>query len=306
MRFEIGSDDAGERLDVALARRVGCSRSAAAAKIRDGLVSVDDRPVSASHRCAPGEIVAVEAPEVVRPEPPPLPPIRHRDDHLAVLAKPAGLVVHAGAGHDGDTLVDALMAAGFPATGPDPARPGIVHRLDRDTSGLMLVACSEAGHAGLTEQLAARRVERTYLAFVGGVPPERARLEGPIGRDPKDRKRFAVVPDGKPAATTWERLATVADPTGAVVACRLETGRTHQIRVHAASAGHPVAGDDRYGGGALGSQLGLQRMFLHAARLAFEHPVSGDVMEFIEPLPSDLRTPLIDRGVAPDELLTRL
>lgn len=287
-----------DRLDVLVARRLGLSRNLVESRIRDGLVTVNGKRRAKSHRCQPGDRVEVTEPEKSAALPPPLPPVRHRDEHVAVLAKPAGLVVHAGAGHVNDTLVDAMRAAGFPNVGPDPERPGIVHRLDRDTSGLLMVALSDEAHRALVQQLKAREVQRSYLALVGGHPVARARLDGPIGRDPVDRTRFAVVGDGKRAITTWERLLDVEEPACALLACRLETGRTHQIRVHASAAGHPVAGDGRYGGTALGQRLGLERMFLHAASLAFEHPVTGEQMAFTEPLPDDLARALDRIGVS--------
>lgn len=306
MRFRVESPDVGDRLDVVVARHVGLSRSAAGRRIEAGDVFVDDTPGVKSHRCAAGETVEIAEETAARPRPPPMPPVRYQDEHLAVIAKPAGLVVHPGAGHRSDTLVDALRASGWPAVGDDPDRPGIVHRLDRDTSGLLLVARSEAGHSGLIRQLADREVERVYLALVAGSTPERARLDGPIGRHPTDRTRFAVVANGKPAVTRWRRLAATEQPTTSLLTCTLESGRTHQIRVHAAAAGHPVAGDDRYGGGPLGRELALERMFLHAARLAFEHPISGDLVVFTEPLPTHLATVLQALGQSPSEALERL
>jgi len=306
MRFVVGRTEAGDRLDVVVARRTDLSRSAVGRRIADGLVLVDGMRAPKSHECAEGEPIEILDPVDVDVAPPPLPPVRYRDDDVAVIAKPAGLVVHPGAAHHRDTLVDALRAHGFPAVGSDPSRPGIVHRLDRDTSGLLLVGCSEAGYAGLVEQLASRSVERTYLALVAGHPPQRARVDGPIGRSPTDRTRFAIIPGGKPAVTTWERLETIDSPRAALLACRLETGRTHQIRVHASTAGHPVAGDARYGGGPLGRSLGLDRMFLHAARLGFRHPVTGEPMAFAEPLPADLAAVLDRLGVPPGDLVERL
>jgi 23S rRNA pseudouridine1911/1915/1917 synthase len=305
--FTVTTGEESDRLDVLVARRTGLSRNLVEQRIAAGLVTINGARRPKSHRCEPGDHVVVAEPEPApAPVPPALPPLRYRDDHLAVLAKPAGLVVHAGAGHAGDTLVDALRAAGFPRAGPDPERPGIVHRLDRDTSGLLIVALTDEAHRGLVRQLKDHEVERTYLALVVGHPVARARLDGPIGRDPVDRTRFAVVADGKPAVTTWERVVEIDDPACAVLACRLETGRTHQIRVHASAAGHPVAGDDRYGGARLGARLGLERMFLHAASLAFDHPVTGERLALNEPLPDDLQRALESAGVSASDLPLRL
>ncbi len=288
----------GQRLDRALAERLEVSRSRAADMITAGRVGVDGRPAAKSTRLRAGQEVTV-APAEPAPTtpPPPLPPVRYRDEHLLVLAKPAGLVVHPGPGWPDGTLVDALRAAGVPlaATGDDDHRPGIVHRLDRDTSGLLVVACDEPARRGLVGALRRHDVERRYRALVEGeLPGVRGRLEGPIGRDPDDRERVAVVADGKPAVTHWRVRAVApspADDTATVseLTCELETGRTHQIRVHLSEAGHPVVGDRRYGAGRpLAAALGLGRPFLHAEELALDHPVTGRRIELTEPLPADL------------------
>lgn len=307
--FTVGDTHAGVRLDVAVADHLGCSRSRAAARIEAGEVTVDGDVVAKRHRLQAGERVEVhEPPPRTAPPPPALPPIRYEDDHLLVVAKPAGLVVHPGHGHAAGTLVDALEAAGTPlAPAGGEGRPGVVHRLDRDTSGLLLVAKTDRAHAALVGALRARAVTRGYLALVEGQPAQdRGRIDGPIGRDPHDRIRFAVVAGGKPATTRYHTrsVGEVALPgdvaTVALLSCRLETGRTHQIRVHLSTLGHPVVGDPAYRGSRrLAEALGLDRPALHAAELAFPHPVTGEVIELAEPLPADLEAALARAGIAP-------
>ncbi len=213
--------------------------------------------------------------------------LAHVDEALAVVDKPAGLVVHAAPGHRGETLVDVLgeLLGG----GEDPVRPGIVHRLDRDTSGLMVVARTDAAHRALAAAIKAREVRREYLALVEGRPRSRSgTIDAPLGRDYRKPERRAVGGRGSRAARTHFE---VVEPAGAdtLVRVRLETGRTHQIRAHFAAIGHPVVGDSRYGGGA---RHGLRRQFLHSARLAFKHPESGEDLEFSSDLPADLRKAL--------------
>lgn len=299
VRIVVTAETAGRRVDVVLAAELGLSRSAAAQRIDDGLVRVDGRPVRRSRSLEAGETVevadAAAPPTVIAP---PVPPVRYRDEHLLVLAKPPGLVVHPGAGHRGDTLVDALVAAGVPlAEVEDPTRPGVVHRLDRDTSGLLVVASTRAALDGLVGLLAQRRIVRRYLTLVDGVPAEvRGVVDAPIGRHPDRRTRFAVVDGARPARTRYRLLATgevtTSDGTPRAVStlvCGLETGRTHQIRVHLDAVGIPVAGDPVYGADrALAGALGLARPALHAAHLAFDHPVTGTPVVVDEPLPDDL------------------
>jgi 23S rRNA pseudouridine1911/1915/1917 synthase len=296
--FTVDEGAAGSRLDVLVAAALGVSRSRAAALIRAGAVLVDGKPAGKSAIPRPGQRVDVEdLPEPVPTAPPAPPPVVYRDDDIVVVDKPAGVVVHAGAGHRGDTLVDALLAAGIPiAGGSDPDRPGVVHRLDRDTSGLMVLACSPRAYEALVAALSRRQVERRYRALVVGVPAAHAgTVEGPIGRDPRDRMRFAVVADGKPAVTHYRVEASGEIPTAgglvtlSAITCRLETGRTHQIRVHLAALGHPIVGDPVYGRtSAPAAALGLDRPALHAARLEFRHPVDGRACVFETPLPDDL------------------
>ena len=308
MRFVVGDDEAGARLDVVVARHLEVSRSRAAARIASGEVSVDGVVAAKGHRLAPGERVAVTAPaQAPAAAPPPMPDVRYQDDHVLVVVKPAGLVVHPGPGHPDGTLVDALQGAGYelPSTS-DPRRPGIVHRLDRGTSGLLLVARSPLARDELGAQLRSRTVTRRYLTLALGVPrSERGRIEAPVGRDPTDRLRFAVVAGGKSAVTRYRTLAVGAapkldPPVGSVslLACQLETGRTHQIRVHLSRLGHPVLGDPLYGRGEqVAHELGLRRMFLHAARLSFRHPVTGTWVSCDEPLPDELVGPLERTGI---------
>jgi 23S rRNA pseudouridine1911/1915/1917 synthase len=211
------------------------------------------------------------------------PRIVHQDEWLAVVDKPAGLVVHAAPGHRGETLVDVLgeLLAG----GADPERPGIVHRLDRDTSGLMLVARGDDAHRHLAAQIKAHEVQRTYLALIEGHPRSRSgTIDAPLGRDYRAPERRAVGGRGPREARTHFTVVETL-PADALVEARLETGRTHQIRAHFAAIGHPVAGDPQYGHA---GRHGLSRQFLHSARLGLTHPFSGEEMEFASPLPADL------------------
>jgi 23S rRNA pseudouridine1911/1915/1917 synthase len=303
LQVVVAEEQAGLRLDVLLAAELDISRSAAAQRIDDGGVTVGGRPARRSRIVVTGERIEVAAVEARPAGPaPPMPPIRYRDDHLVIVAKPPGLVVHPGAGHEDDTLVDALLAAGIPlAEGGDARRPGIVHRLDRDTSGLLVVASSDEALAGLVAMLADRTVVRRYLALVVGVPGEpRGVVDAPIGRHPTQRRRFAVVDGGRPARTRYRVIGggVVRTSDGAsegaerpvtAIVCGLETGRTHQIRVHMDAVGTPVAGDPVYGpDGAVAAALGIDRPVLHATHLAFDHPVTGEPISVTEPLPADL------------------
>jgi 23S rRNA pseudouridine1911/1915/1917 synthase len=308
-RFDVAPEHVGQRIDVALAQVLVVSRSAAANLVDAGLVRVGGQPVRRSRNLAAGDVIEVLPDVVAEPvEPPAMPPVRHRDEHLLVLAKPPGLVVHPGSGHEGDTLVDALRAAGVPlAEGDDPQRPGIVHRLDRDTSGLMLIATSDAAMAVLPGMLSRREVARHYLALLSGVPAEaRGVVDAPLSRHPTRRTRFAVVEGGRPARTRYRVLSTADVPIGiegaarhvASVVCALETGRTHQIRVHLDAIGAPVAGDPVYGvDRVLAEAIALARPALHAARLELDHPVTGERMTFIEPLPDELRAAYTAAGL---------
>lgn len=284
------ADDAGERLDAFVAKRFGLSRAAAARLIESGDVLVDGCPASKSARVAAGARVAVRARAAAAAQLPRAEAIDIRvvyeDDALLVVSKPAGLVVHPAPGHDSGTLVNALVARG--ATGGAPERPGIVHRLDQGTSGLMVVARSEESFERLTAAMAAREISRVYLALVEGIPrTDTLTIDAPVGRSPRHRKKMDVVADGKDAVTdvrVLERFGTCA-----LVEARPRTGRTHQIRVHLRAAGIPVAGDVVYGRDRkLARALGLERPFLHAARLTFAHPITQVALDLEDPLPPDL------------------
>ncbi len=283
---------AGERLDRAVALLTGWTRREVQDLVQAGSVLVDGERVPKSRKLEAGSVVEVLAePEVAgRPEADPSIDVvvRYEDDDLVVVAKPAGLVVHPGAGHADGTLVNGLLAR-YPeiADVGDPARPGIVHRLDRDTSGLLVVARSAAAYDGLVEMLAAHDVERRYDALVWGVPDSpRGVIDAPIGRSVRRPTRMSVREGGREARTAYEVVATYREPDVARLVCRLETGRTHQIRVHLLAIAHPVVGDAAYGGKRPG--LTLDRPFLHAGGLAFAHPVTGDQVAVEEPLAPEL------------------
>jgi len=258
--------------------------------IQDGLVLVDGSLVPKRHVVVPGQRLEVRAPAPAAraPEPEDVPyAIVFEDTHLLVVDKPAGVVVHPGRGHSAGTLAQALAAVA--AGGDEPGRAGIVHRLDRDTSGLLVVARSDEVHRRLKAMLAARELHREYLALVEGVPPARSgTVDAPIGRDRRDRLLMSIETDLPRAAVThFELLRTVGGAS--LLRVVLDTGRTHQIRVHMAAIGHPVCGDKLYG--ATG-RFGLQRQFLHAGRLAFAHPVTAQPLDLHSPLPPDLERAL--------------
>jgi 23S rRNA pseudouridine1911/1915/1917 synthase len=288
LRFSVAEADAGSRLDRTLAARKAIgSRSLAERLLRQGAVRVDGTVRPKSHRLEAGSLVEVELPEAttsaVEPEPVTV-PLRYEDEHLVVIDKPAGLVVHPGAGEKTGTLAGQLLSLGA-AGGPDPARPGIVHRLDRDTSGLLVVARTEEAHAALQEAIRRREVERRYLALVRGTPMSaRGRIDAPIGRKRRDPTRRALDTDEPREAVTHFEVREHL-PEHALLDVRLETGRTHQIRVHLAAIGLPVAGDPQYG---VKGDLGLRRQFLHAYRLRFRHPATGEDVDVTSPLPPDL------------------
>jgi 23S rRNA pseudouridine1911/1915/1917 synthase len=298
--------DMETRLDLLVARRADLSRNLAATLIANGRVTVDGRRERASYRARAGETVRIEIPpppeRSVAGEEIPL-DIVFEDDDILVVDKPAGMVVHPAPGNWTGTLVNALKGRGGPLSDMgDPDREGIVHRLDKDTSGLLLVAKTERAHRVLGAAMAARRISRRYAALCWGhLDRDALTVEAPIGRDPRDRKRMAVVSSGRGAKTDFVRLARF--DACDLLRCRLHTGRTHQIRVHLASIGHPVVGDDTYGGGGGRKLVGLPpgRHFLHAALLAFRHPVTGAPMELRSPLPEDLRRSLAT--VAGDDTL---
>ena len=287
--LEVPASAAGERLDVFLAGPLG-SRSLAQRLIDAGQVQVDGAARPKRHRLAGGERVSWQpdpgqAPAAPAPSVPFV--VVHEDDSLLVVDKPAGVVVHPARGHREGTLAQAL--AGRAAGGPEPWRAGLVHRLDRDTSGLLVVAKSDQAHRQLKRLMSERAIEREYLALVEGRPPARSgTIDAPIGRDRRTRTRISTDTDRPRPARTHFRLER-ALPAASLLRVRLETGRTHQIRVHLQAIGHPVAGDPEYGRAGL---YGLSRQFLHAARLAFPHPLTGRSVEVESPLPADLQRAL--------------
>ncbi|MDQ3964413.1 MAG: RluA family pseudouridine synthase [Actinomycetota bacterium] len=300
MRFVIGDDETGERVDVVLARRAEVTRALAQRALRSGSMRVGGETVRPSHRVTLGEVLEGELPEDALPAPVgediPI-EIRYEDDRLLAVSKPPGLVTHPARGHEGGTLVNALLGRGASLSGIGSTRPGIVHRLDKDTSGLLLVAKDDAAAAALIDALRARRVTRRYLALVRGLPAApTGTIDAPIARHPWRRRLMAVVPGGRGAVTHYRVLGT-GDKV-ALLEVTLETGRTHQIRVHLAHLGHPVLGDGTYGGGGdIATSLGLTRPFLHAAYLAFPHPDDDNVVEVSDPLPADLRSALAAAGI---------
>jgi 23S rRNA pseudouridine1911/1915/1917 synthase len=291
------------RVDVAVAAVAGISRAHAQRLIGDGRALVDGARRRSSDRLIGGERISVElsAPpdESLQAESIPL-RVAYEDAAMLVVDKPAGLVVHPSAGHGSGTLVNALLGRSVERGEPlgsiaGVGRPGIVHRLDKDTSGLIAVAKTDAAQAALMRQFGDRSVEKEYIALVRGAPPGmRGRIEAPIGRDPRDRQRMAVVAGGRDATTEYEQIATGGGY--ALLALRPLTGRTHQIRAHLAYLDLPIAGDVRYGGGE--GPGGLRRQFLHAARLGFERPGDGRRVRAWSELPEDLASSLAVAGIA--------
>ena len=287
----------GERLDRVVSMVAGCSRSQAATLVDDGQVAVDDAvTTSRAMRLSTGQQVSVDYAgdeEVVGPEPGAGDlVVVYEDADVVIIDKPPGLVVHPGAGNHDGTLVNRLLSR-YPemASVGDPSRPGIVHRLDKDTSGLLVVARSEAAYGPLVAALKARRVERVYRSLAWGVVSNDGGLiDAPVGRSQREPTRMTVTPRGKVARTEYRVIARGADPEVTLVQCRLQTGRTHQIRVHLQSIGHPVVGDRRYGGERPG--LRSPRPWLHAAELGFTHPVTGEQVAAESPVPPDLEAVL--------------
>jgi 23S rRNA pseudouridine1911/1915/1917 synthase len=287
--------EAGERLDrVLAARALGFSRAVLQRWMEEGRVTVDDKPIAPKDKARVGLRVRIE------PGPPPvsdaLPEnipldLLYEDAYLIVLHKPAGLVVHPAAGHESGTLVNALLFHTEVERGDDPRRPGVVHRLDKDTSGVMVVARTDAAREGLTAQFSRHDIEREYQALCLGEPPPACTFETLIGRHPTDRKRFSSkVKVGKRAVTHMKRERTLVG--AALVRCRLETGRTHQIRVHMADHGFPLLGDPLYGRTPRDSRLKLAheelgRQALHARVLGFVHPITGEKLRFEVDPPAD-------------------
>lgn len=290
-----GSESAGQRLDAFLAGALPeLTRSAAQRLIEEGRVLVDGRAPAKSRKLAGGEIVAVDLPEPqpieAAPQDIPL-DVVYEDGDVIVVNKPVGLVVHPAPGHSDGTLVNALLHhCGGSLSGVGGAlRPGIVHRIDRDTSGLLIAAKNDFAHQSLAAQLQDHTLARTYEAVaVGGFREDRGTVDAPIGRCPGDRKKMAVVPGGRSAVTHWEVAERFSGYTH--IRCRLETGRTHQIRVHMAYIGHPLLGDTVYG--AKKPAPGLAGQCLHASELRFRHPRTGDLVRVEAPLPDWFRATL--------------
>ena len=296
MRSAVPAALAGERVDRAVAILTGLARTRVAELVAAGAVRVGGAPVtSRSRRVAEGEELEVDlarpGPARLVPDPGVVVPVVHADDDVVVVDKPAGMVVHPGAGNASGTLVHGLLAL-FPdlarSLPGDPARPGVVHRLDKGTSGLIVVARTEEAYSSLVHQMATRTVERRYLALVwGAVESSEGVVDAPVGRSSRDPTRMAVAAGGRPARTRYTvagRYTTPAPLT--LLECSLETGRTHQVRVHLAAIGHPVVGDNRYGKGR--PELRLGRPFLHAHSLDFDHPRTGARTSFSSPLPPEL------------------
>ena len=291
MRVEVPEDLDGQRVDLVVARLAGLSRSRARRLVDEGGVTIDGATVVARDRVSAGSMVELEPPEPeagLVAEAVPF-EIRHEDAHLAVVDKPAGIVTHPGAGNRTGTLAAGILHRWPRVRGVGAEdRWGIVHRLDRDTSGLLVVALDDEAYVGLRDAMRRRAVARTYLALVSGDPEmPTGTVDAPIGRDPGRPTRMRVDPEGRPARTHYRVSSRYAH--AALLEVRLETGRTHQVRVHLASIGLPVVGDAVYGTG-----VGAPRVFLHASALAFDHPVTGERIEVQSPLPEDLARVLGD------------
>jgi 23S rRNA pseudouridine1911/1915/1917 synthase len=302
MTVEVPATLSGVRVDRGVAMVADVSRAVAAELVETGRVLVDGVPITSGRvPLREGAVLSVQLPDKASAIPVAEPGVRfsvvHADHDVAVIDKPAGLVVHPGAGHAEGTLVGGLLAA-FPdlaelvSAGVCAAdRPGIVHRLDKGTSGLLAVARSVDAYRSLVAQLADRSMERRYLALVAGiVADDRGEVDAPIGRSVRTPTKMAITPRGRAARTAYRVLERRSSDEGSpttLLELALQSGRTHQVRVHMAAIGHPVVGDARYG--TADKRLGSGRFFLHAARLAFDHPVTGTRMEFESPLPEDLR-----------------
>ncbi len=295
IELQVPADAAGERLDSFLGARVG-SRAQAQRLLEDGRVSVGGRQVPKRHRVSAGELIAIEEPptgEVTARTGPGEPGqaafrVAYEDDDLLVVEKPPGVVAHPSRGHHAGTLSQALAAHG--AAGGDPWRAGIVHRLDKNTSGLLVVAKHTDAHRRLKAALAARRITREYLVLVDGRPPARTgTIDAPLGRDRRIRTHISTDTDDPREARTHFELED-ALPGSTLLRARLDTGRTHQIRAHFLAIGHPVCGDPEYG---RPGAYGLDRQFLHATRLRFDQPFTGAPLDVLSPLPGDLDAALV-------------
>jgi 23S rRNA pseudouridine1911/1915/1917 synthase len=293
VKLEVEESQAGERLDAFLARVPEVPSRAEAQRLIDaGAVTVDGVVRRRSWRLSAGEVVEARPPEdSAEPEGPVPFDVVYEDEHLLVVDKPAGVVTHPAPGHRGPTLAEAL--AGRAVGGLDPQRAGIVHRLDRDTSGLMVVAKTEEAYSGLSRMMRRREIRREYLALVDGHPDaDEGTIDAPLGRDRSRRTVVSTRSDRPRRAVTHFRVRE-RFPRSSLLEVRLETGRTHQIRAHLAAIGHPVCGDPSYGGDECGRRLGLHRQFLHSFRLMFRHPSSGEWLSCESKPPVDLR-PILD------------
>jgi 23S rRNA pseudouridine1911/1915/1917 synthase len=285
--------DEGQRLDVFLASLTGLSRNRVQGLISDGRVFINGKPARKNHLLGVDEEVSWELPprepEKVTPEDIDL-NVVYEDESIVVLDKPAGMVMYPGPGHSGKTLLNALLSRYPDIAGVGGAgRPGMFHRLDRDTSGLVAVARTEGAYLAMVEKVKNREVEREYLALVTGeITGEGGRIDAPMGRSVSNRKRMSVRQYGGRRAVTDFKVTERFSREYTLVKVSLETGRTHQIRVHLSHIGHPVAGDPEYSRGKGRRELGLSRQFLHACRLRFSHPVTGEPLVFISELPDDL------------------
>ncbi len=300
MKIVVDEDFAGQRIDRFLARieRIG-SRARAEKLLEAGLVTIDDRVAIKSNRVQVGYVITVPDEELVEPEPrtfegtSPV-PVLFEDDDVLVVDKPAGIVVHPAPGHRDPTLVELLASGGVQlAESDDPVmfRPGVVHRLDKDTSGVMVLAKNHLAQRELQRALRERTASREYLALVHGTVPSRAgRIEAPIGRDVRDSSKRSIDTDFPQDAITHFVVQEIL-PTTTLVRLKLETGRTHQIRVHMQAIDHPVVADPSYG---TSPEFGLHRQFLHAAKLRFPHPRTGEPVEVASPLPDDLKDALAE------------
>ena len=297
MLFTVNPDDPTARLDLFVSARSGMTRSQAGKLIKEGLVTVDGKVLKASSSPREGAEVRVDKPEPVEQglvaEDIPI-DVLFSDDHLVVVNKPAGLVVYPAAGHSHGTLMNALMARfDTLANIGGPLRPGVVHRLDKDTSGAIVVALTDAAYYSLVEQFKERSTSRTYLALINGrLKESEGTVDTPIGRSPHDRKKMSTkASGGKDALTHWRVLREF--PGASLLEVRLSTGRTHQIRVHMISIGHSVLGDRDYGRKTKveykSKVVKFPRQMLHAATLGFVHPVTGERMDFTAPVPEDMQ-----------------
>jgi 23S rRNA pseudouridine1911/1915/1917 synthase len=289
---------AGERIDSALTRVLGLSRTAIVKLLDDGDITTDNRAMQKSDRVASGQIIEVLMPAPVNQDPIPLTPLEgltvvYNDDDIVVIDKPVGCAAHPSPGWMGPTVVGALMAAGYTISTSGPAeRAGVVHRLDAGTSGLMIIAKTEAAYLALKEMFREHKVEKTYHALVQGhMDPSTGTIDAPIDRHPKEDHRFAVVATGKESITHYEVIEYYRSVS--LVKVELETGRTHQIRVHFSALGHPLVGDTTYGADpVLGKKMKMSRPWLHALELRFNHPTNGNPLVLTAPYPADLQASL--------------